>query len=429
VLVADSFRWVLGNIMVSEATDNEHHSTAERLACLASMHPWFRIQPNRSDGGKKSGGLAAASHELKRCKSASPGFRLHCAVSFIDSSLAGKVAVEQTGLNFEKHIVIDEASRLAVDVLAEATGLSKQCVKHAMKKGAVWVTPAAAGEKRADVNAGEENLGEEAFDEETPAVEKSVAGKKTQRLRRAKKILQPGDILHLYYHEKILAEQPPAPELFADEGAYSVWYKPYGLRSQGSKWSDHCTICRWVEMHLEPQRPAFSVHRLDRAATGLMIIAHKKSTAVEFSRMFAKREIEKRYRVVVQGQFPHTPEPLSMSQDIDERAAISHAMWLEYDATQDRSLLEVRIESGRKHQIRRHLAQAGFPVVGDRLYGNASDAENENLQLTACYLAFNRPGSGAAESPWGQRVDNKQEYRLDDKRVVSLSAGSENENA
>ena len=307
--------------------------------------------------------------------------------------------MDQTHSSFEKHIVIDETSSLVVDVLAEATGLSKQCMKHAMKKGAVWVTPASENSK--------------------PESERNA-----QRLRRAKKELQPGDTLHLYYDEKILAEIPPEPKLIADEGKYSVWYKPYGLRSQGSKWSDHCTIYRWVETHLQPERPAFSVHRLDRAATGLIIIAHKKSTAVELSRMFAKREIEKRYRVVVNGKFPETPEPFTMMQDIDGRSAISHATLLEYDEAKNRSLLEVNIESGRKHQIRRHLSEAGYPVVGDRLYGSASEEENEkeDLQLTACYLAFNTPGSGAAESPWGERVENKREYRLDDELIVNLSS-------
>ena len=293
---------------------------------------------------------------------------------------------------FEKHILVDTDSMSAVDLLAGATGFSRQRIKQIMQKGAVWVTLASGGENNA------------------------------QRLRRAKKVLHPGDILHLYYDEKILSEEPPTPELIADEGTYSVWYKPYGLRSQGSKWSDHCTIARWVETHLEPQRPAFVVHRLDRAATGLIIIAHKKSTATALSRMFAKREIEKRYRVVVHGRFPDTPEPYTMMQAIDERAAVSHATLLEYDAAQDRSLLEVSIESGRKHQIRRHLAWAGFPVVGDRLYGDAAAgiSSEENLQLTACYLRFSDPAAGSADSPWGQRAKSIKEYRLDDARIASL---------
>ena len=291
---------------------------------------------------------------------------------------------------FEKHLKV-ESEASAVDLLAEATGFSKQHIKQIMQKGAVWVTLASGSEKNA------------------------------QRLRRAKKTLQPGDELHLYYDEKVLAEEPPVPKLIADEGAYSVWYKPYGLRSQGSKWSDHCTIARWVETHFEPQRPAFVVHRLDRAATGLIIIAHKKSIAALFSRMFANRKMEKRYRAVVHGKFPDSPQPYTMSQPIDERAAVSHATLLKYDAKQDRSLLEVHIETGRKHQIRRHLSEAGYPLVGDRLYGKADARDDENLQLTACYLTFNLSDDSEAERLLGQQAIDKKEYRLDDEYVVSLS--------
>ena len=58
-------------------------------------------------------------------------------------------------------------------------------------------------------------------------------GRNTQRLRRASRALREGDEIHLYYDTKILGEEPVAPSLVADMGGYSVWYKPYGLRSQG----------------------------------------------------------------------------------------------------------------------------------------------------------------------------------------------------
>jgi len=91
--------------------------------------------------------------------------------------------------------------------------------------------------------------------------------------------------------------------LVEDCGDYSIWNKPSGMLSQGSKWGDHCTIYRWVEKNLQPERAAFVVHRLDRAATGLILLAHKKSVASQFSRLFEKREIYKRYLVKVKGDF------------------------------------------------------------------------------------------------------------------------------
>jgi len=259
----------------------------------------------------------------------------------------------------ELHLPITEEGSNAADLLAQQSGLPKQRIKLAMQKGAVWLT----------------------------------RGKKTRPLRRAKTSLHAQDTLHLYYNAMVLAEEAPAPVLIADEGDYSIWYKPYGLRSQGTKWGDHCTINRWLERNLSPQRPAFIVHRLDRAANGLIIIAHSKTMAAAFARMFRERELNKRYRVVVHGHFPPGDTPMRFDSELDGKHALSHARLLHYDQGRDRSLLEVDIETGRKHQIRRHLSMAGFPVVGDRLYGTRTD--EEDLQLSAVELRFTCPSDGS----------------------------------
>lgn len=255
-----------------------------------------------------------------------------------------------------------------MNLLATATGLSKQHLKQVMQKGAVWLEEKKTGKPR--------------------------------RLRRASKALTAGDELHLYYDENVLQAVPVPPQLIADQGEYSVWYKPFGLRSQGSKWGDHCTLQRWVEQNLTPQRPAFIVHRLDRAATGLMLIAHKKTVASELAKLFAQREMEKRYQVIVHGQFPESTWPQKIDSEIDGRHARSYARLLQYDTDKNRSLLEVRIDTGRKHQIRKHLLSIGYPVVGDRLYGSNDKKQGkeeqgkENLQLCAYSLKFICPLTG-----------------------------------
>lgn len=253
----------------------------------------------------------------------------------------------------ELHLKISTLTTSSVDLLSAETGLSKSVVKQTMQKGAVWLTH----------------------------------NKHTQRLRRVKKELQVGDELHLYYDPKILAETTDPAKLIADEEAYSVWFKPFGMRAQGSKWGDHTTLQRWSESHLQPQRPTFTVHRLDRAATGIMLLAHKKQTATALAKLFESRDIEKHYRVIVHGQFPNTPQ--TFTQEIDDRTAHSQATQLIYDLDQNKTLLDVSIQTGRKHQIRRHLSEAGYPVVGDRLYG--SPEQTTNLQLTAYSLAFQCP--------------------------------------
>jgi len=150
-------------------------------------------------------------------------------------------------LKFEKHIVLKQ-SQTALDCLSENTDFSKQQLKQIMQNGAVWL---------------ENNQG-------------------INRIRRAKKNLKPANQLHFYYDETVQNAPPLEAVLIADEGDYSVWNKPCGMYSQGSKWGDHCTIYRYAEMNLLQQRPAFVVHRLDRAANGLIVLAQKKTTAAQF---------------------------------------------------------------------------------------------------------------------------------------------------
>ncbi|MGB5324246.1 MAG: pseudouridine synthase, partial [Pseudomonadales bacterium] len=128
-------------------------------------------------------------------------------------------------------------------------------------------------------------------------------GRTTQWLSGATRKLRAGDEIHLYYDSHVLEEIPADPSLVADVGAHSVWNKPFGLRSQGFKWGDHCTVTRCAERHLQPERPAFVVHRLDRAANGLILVAHSKTMAAVLSKLFRDRRVEKRYRVTVAGDF------------------------------------------------------------------------------------------------------------------------------
>ena len=261
----------------------------------------------------------------------------------------------------EYHIQVTEEAD-APALLGQATPLSRGQIKRSMARGALWL----------------EREG------------------RVKRLRRVARRLRPGDRLHLYFDPAIQAAEPPPARLLADEGDWSVWYKPPGMFSQGSRWGDHCSIARWAETHLEPRRNAFIVHRLDRAASGLVLVAHRRGAARELSALFRDRSIHKSYRVVVHGRFPRGTQ--RFDADLDGRPALSRARLLAWDETRRRSVLLVTIGTGRKHQIRRHLADAGFPVVGDRLHGRG-DA-TQDLQLQAVRLVFSLPA--------GERRD----YRL-----------------
>lgn len=251
-------------------------------------------------------------------------------------------------------------NRTVCAILAEGAGLPKLRVKHAMQKGAVWLTRAGSGERR---------------------------------LRRAQSVPQRGDVLAIHYDSELLARVPPAAECRHDAVRFSVWFKPAGLMTQGSRFGDHCSLLRQAEVMLRPQRQVFLVHRLDREAAGLVLIAHDRPSAGAFSRMFAERTVVKRYRVEVRGRVGPESSAGRIDLPLDGRAAATEYTVARYDPTTDTSLVEIVMRTGRRHQVRRHLAMAGFPVMGDPRYGE-NNRNTEGLKLTAWGLEFTCPFSG-----------------------------------
>lgn len=279
--------------------------------------------------------------------------------------------------------VSDDGTPL-VDALASACELSRSALKDAISKGAVWLSsPLAAGA------------------DDAPA-----GFTRTRRTRRAKKLLARGDRISLYFDAELFAQNVSEPALLADEDCYSVWNKPAGMPCQGSRWGDHGSIARWVEANLQPTRNSFIVHRIDRMTAGIVVLAHSKKAAANLSSQFANREVDKHYRAIVHGQF-QSPLPYLIENALDGKhcsttiesvnaftePAFSNASRDADDVLFSR--LTLSIATGRKHQIRRHLSAAGFPVVGDRLYGAKQPVdEQQDLQLTACSIAFADPRSG-----------------------------------
>ncbi|MBB5632035.1 23S rRNA pseudouridine1911/1915/1917 synthase [Cryobacterium mesophilum] len=157
-----------------------------------------------------------------------------------------------------------------------------------------------------------------------------------------------------------------------------------------------------------PAERAGIVHRLDAGTSGLMVVARSERAYAELKRAFHDREVTKIYHATVQGH----PDPLSGTIDApigrhpgarwkfaitsDGKHSVTHYETLE--AFPGASLLEVRLETGRTHQIRVHLAAQRHPCVGDELYG-ADPTLSARLGLDrqwlhAVRLAFRHPGDG-----------------------------------
>ncbi len=249
--------------------------------------------------------------------------------------------------------------------IALSTGLSKLRIKDAMVKGAVWL-------KR--------------------------SGQKEKRIRRATFDLLPEDRINVYYDQDILSRIPPSPRLIAQEKHYSVWYKPANLLTQGTRFGDHCSLLRLVELHYKRNKEIFVVHRLDREAHGLVVIAHSRRGAGALSDLFRTGQVEKRYLAKVKGRFNLSDNYLCLSRSLDGKSAITIITDVFFSSVDETSTLNILLQTGRYHQIRRHLSMEGYPIIGDPRYGNAHYQPQTSLQLCAYALQFICPFSQTVRS-------------------------------
>jgi len=155
----------------------------------------------------------------------------------------------------------------------------------------------------------------------------------------------------------------------------------------------------------EPARPGI-VHRLDRDTSGLLVVARSDDAYTALREAVRRRDVERRYLALVRAR-PRSRtgridapigrdrrDPVRRSLDTDEpREAVTHFELLEL--LPEHALLEVRLETGRTHQIRVHLAAIDLPVAGDAVYGVRGDLGLGRQFLHAHRLRFAHPVTGA----------------------------------
>jgi 23S rRNA pseudouridine1911/1915/1917 synthase len=162
----------------------------------------------------------------------------------------------------------------------------------------------------------------------------------------------------------------------------------------------------------DEDRPGI-VHRLDRDTSGLMVVARSEEAHRRLRQLVRGRELERHYRALVVGR-PRSRsgrieapigrdrrEPMRHSLDTDTpREAVTHFELVELFPRH--ALLDVKLETGRTHQIRVHLAAIDLPVAGDPVYGRPRELGLERQFLHAARLAFTHPFTGQhvdVESP------------------------------
>jgi 23S rRNA pseudouridine1911/1915/1917 synthase len=212
-----------------------------------------------------------------------------------------------------------------------------------------------------------------------------------------------------------LVPEEIAFQMLFEDGDLAVIAKPPGLVVHPACGNETGTLVHGLLFRCDnlsgisgEQRPGI-VHRLDKDTSGVMVIAKNDRSHQALCAQFKERQVEKIYRTLVEGRMAaakgriempigrHPVQRKKMAVLPDGgRAAVTN--WRVLEELADYSYLEIRIETGRTHQIRVHLAHLGHPVVGDPLYGRkkaqSGGADAPRQCLHSYQLTFSHPASG-----------------------------------
>jgi RluA family pseudouridine synthase len=196
------------------------------------------------------------------------------------------------------------------------------------------------------------------------------------------------------------------PPLYLDNHLLVV-VKPPGMLAQADRTGD----ADLVSLAKDYLRRAFDrpgdvfvglVHRLDRPASGVMVLARTSKAAARLTAAFAGREVEKRYLAIVEGVLHGAGERNDFIRKVGERMSIvpkgtaggreASMRWRAVSSDGVMTLVEVELRTGRPHQARLQLSALGTPVLGDFRHGAKTRfAEGKAVALHAWRLGFDHP--------------------------------------
>ena len=236
----------------------------------------------------------------------------------------------------------------------------------------------------------------------------SVNGKKT----KASYKVQENDIIEIKEIEakeiELKAEEIPLETIYEDKDIIVI-NKPKGLvvhpaagNPDGTLVNAIMAICKDSLSGIGGEIRPGIVHRLDKDTSGILIVAKNDVAHINLSEQIKNHEVEKTYIALVRGIVKEneatinmpigrsTKDRKKMAVNKNGKNAITHFRVLK--RYEKYTLLEIKIETGRTHQIRVHLSQIGYPVVGDYTYSNGrNDFNVEGQMLHAKKLKFTHP--------------------------------------
>ncbi|MBK9266549.1 MAG: RluA family pseudouridine synthase [Polyangiaceae bacterium] len=195
----------------------------------------------------------------------------------------------------------------------------------------------------------------------------------------------------------------PAYRIVHDEEDFVVVDKPAGLLTAPTPESDRGNLFDLLRRTLG--QTLFLVHRLDLETSGLVVFARTEAANRVLSERIRVHDFERQYLAVLREQVSW--DKRTVDHPVAGKRAVSHFDVVER-FVQGATLVRVRLETGRTHQIRLHGQHEGHPVLGDRKYGSVSAMDPPRLALHATKLGFAHPRTGVAvswESPLPEDLD------------------------
>ena len=197
--------------------------------------------------------------------------------------------------------------------------------------------------------------------------------------------------------------------IFIDNHLIAVT-KPAGLLTQPDRNTDESLIDQtrqWIKEKYNKPNNIFLglVHRLDRNVSGVVLFARTSKAASRLSKQFREGTPKKLYRAIVLGKLKeeHTTLVHYLRKEKSLRATVfpretsaakrSELSYEVINSTENKSLLEVSLSTGRFHQIRAQMAFIGHPIIGDVKYGAPEPLPNQEIALYAHKLVFSHPVS------------------------------------